>query len=359
MAVEPDPYQADPPAASLFARVAQARSRAARRRQAALVELGLDEAARLSDQIRLAVGTRLRGLVEAVARDLKHQASRLVADAGHDQADAWPATASDIVARLQTAGLLHDPILVDELVAQAQQRLIADSLPSETMGGDAPSLLVRLTEAPDRIVATAARAVLAAEGHAQAPAGHAEDYAILSHRAQERLIWMVAAAMRADHRPAADRALAQAAERMLHARDEGACFGAPALRLATAIDARPSELPVLLLECLSDRQLGLFIALLAHALRLDDRDVREIVLEPDGDRLWLALRALDLNRATIARIGWAISEADRRRDVERFADGLDAVMAIAATDATEALALLNLPRAFRTAIDRLDGTLPR
>lgn len=359
MAVEPDPYQADPPAASLFARVAQARGRAARRHRAAVAELGLDEVARLTDQIRLAVATRLRGLVEAVARDLKHQATRLAADAGHDRADPWPARTSDIIMRLHGVGALHDAALVEELVAQAHQRLIADALPNETMGGDAPSLLVRLTEAPDRIVATAARAVLAAESHAQAPAGRGEDYAILSAEAQERLIWMVAAAMRAGHHPASDRALAQAAERMRDARDEAACFGASALRLAMAIDARASELPALLLECLSDRQLGLFIALLAHALRLDDRDVREIVLEPEGDRLWLALRALDLNRATIARIGWALSEADRRRDVEGFADGLDAVMAIPASDAAEALALLKLPRAFRTAIDRLDGTLPR
>jgi len=172
-------------------------------------------------------------------------------------------------------------------------------------------------------------------------------------------VWAVAAAMRAGTIATADRALAQAAERMLDARDESERFGVPALRLAAAIDARASELPDLLLESLSDRQLGLFIAFLAHALGLDDRDIREIVLEPEGDRLWLALRALDLNRATIARIGWALSEADRRRDVEAFADGLDALMAIPAAEAAEALAMLKLPRAFRRAIDRLDGAAPR
>ena len=354
MAVDPDPYQAD-----LFARVAQARRRASRRQRAAVAELGLDEDARLSDQIRLALVARLNGLIEAIARDLKHQATRLAGDSGHDAADPWPALPSDIVQRLHMAGQLHDARLVEELLAQLRQRLIADVLPTENMGGDGPSLLVRLTEAPDRIVAAAARAVLAAESREQAAAGQGEGHSLLSAETQKRLVWAVAAAMRAGTIATADRALAQAAERMLDARDESERFGVPALRLAAAIDARASELPDLLLESLSDRQLGLFIAFLAHALGLDDRDIREIVLEPEGDRLWLALRALDLNRATIARIGWALSEADRRRDVEAFADGLDALMAIPAAEAAEALAMLKLPRAFRRAIDRLDGAAPR
>ncbi|MGE7204745.1 hypothetical protein ACQKJZ_03585 [Sphingomonas sp. NPDC019816] len=352
MAVEADPDQADRQAARWIARVAQARRRAARQRQAAALDLSLDDTERLTDRIRLTVAAHLRQLVEAIFHDLKHQATRLAVDAGHDAANFWSASAGDIVERLRDAGMLHDAPWVAEIVAQAHQRLIAAALPSEH-GGDAPSLLVRLSEAPDRIVAVAARAVLAAADHG------GERPSTLTAQTHHALVWAVAAAMRDRDHPAADRALAQAAERVLAARDESEPFGAAALRLAMAIDARPAELPDLLLESLSDRQLGLFVAFLSHALGFGDRDMREIVLEPEGDRLWLALRALDLDRVTIARIGWSLSEADRRRDIEAFADGLDDVMSIAARDAAEALAILKLPAPFRAAIDRFDGTARR
>ncbi len=88
------------------------------------------------------------------------------------------------------------------------------------------------------------------------------------------------AALRDGDDPAWDRALAQAVERVLAARDDGERPGLPAMRLAAAIDARSGELPDLLLESLSDRQLGLFVALLTHALGIEHDMVREIVLEP-------------------------------------------------------------------------------
>ncbi|QXT36515.1 hypothetical protein KV697_04070 [Sphingomonas sanguinis] len=347
MAAEPCPDHASEwQATRLSDRVSAARARAAERRRGAVLDLRLDAESRLTDQVRFEVTTRLHLLVETIARDLLQQAERAMPQ------DARSIRPDQVVRRLYRADALAEPELVDELVAQVRLHLIARALPIESMAGDAPSLLVRLTEAPDRIVAAAARAVLVAEGQAR----EAEETVGLPTRLYDRLTWTVAAALREGDDPAWDRALCQAVERMLAVRDDADRPGAATMRLAAAIDARPGELPDLLLESLSDRQLGLFVALLTHALGLEHDMVREIVLEPEGDRLWLALRALEQERPTIARIGLSLCEADGRRDVDDFAEALDAIMAIPATEARRAIASLTLPTPFRAAIERLDGT---
>jgi hypothetical protein len=172
-----------------------------------------------------------------------------------------------------------------------------------------------------------------------------------------RLVWWVAAALR--ERVAEtyegsiaplDRALSDAASRSLAAYDEGDRLEAAAMRFAAAIDAQPAELPHLLVETLEDRRIVLFVALLAHALGVGYALAREIVLDPAGDRLWLALRALELTRDTIARIGYALSEADSRRDLESFADTLDVIAAIDAGEARTALAPMKLDPDYRAAV---------
>ncbi|MCP5979030.1 hypothetical protein NL364_31520, partial [Klebsiella pneumoniae] len=76
------------------------------------------------------------------------------------------------------------------------------------------------------------------------------------------------------------------------------------------------------------RRLILFIAILGRAVDLDFTGARAIVLEPEGDRLWLALRAAALDRPTIARIALALADADPRRDIDIFAEELDAIAAV-------------------------------
>lgn len=350
MAVAPDPFDAlDWQPSRLSERVATARARASARRHGAVADLRLDDDARLTDQLRFEVRSRIEALVTTIATDLLVQVERL---GGQDEARRTPL--ADVIRRLRQAGVLYDPDLVGELIAQVRQQMLADALPIETMAGDAPSLLVRLTEAPDRIVAGAARAVLAAEGRSRTvePDGASIGLPIALRRS---LVWSVAASLRQAEDRDFDQALGQAAERVLAALGETDRPGAAMLRLAAAIDARPAELPDLLLESLSDRQLGLFIALLSHASGIDHDDVRELVIEPEGERLWLVLRALDLARAPIARIGLALSDADGRRDVERFADAIDAIMAIPVAAAQGAIASLRLPQDFRDAIARLEG----
>jgi hypothetical protein len=62
------------------------------------------------------------------------------------------------------------------------------------------------------------------------------------------------------------------------------------------------------------------------------------------------LRALEVDRASIARIGLALSEADPRRDIDAFADGLDDIAATPAPDARAALASMLLHPDYRAAM---------
>jgi hypothetical protein len=99
----------------------------------------------------------------------------------------------------------------------------------------------------------------------------------------------------------------------------------------------------------------LFAAVLAHALRIDFYAVRAMTLDSASERLWVALRALDFDRAAVARLGVALSEADPRRDVEAFADQLDMIMAVGADEARAAIAPLALPADYRAALLALKG----
>jgi hypothetical protein len=98
----------------------------------------------------------------------------------------------------------------------------------------------------------------------------------------------------------------------------------------------------------------LFIALLGHALGVPYALARDLVLDPAGERLWLALRALEIGREGVAQIGYALSEADPRRDLEKFADTLDTIAGIAPAEARAALAPLKLDPDYRAALIALE-----
>ena len=225
---------------------------------------------------------------------------------------------------------------------------------------DRPSLLVRLAEVDDGVVAAAARALLSAEArHRQAIDQGSAAANMLPAERHHQLVWWVAASIRegqiakAGEDASVDRAIVEAAQRSLAAHDEGQRSEVLAARLATAIDARADEIGELLVEALGDRRLILCAALLGRAVDLDFEAARAILLEPEGDRLWLALRAAALDRPTIARIALALAEADPRRDIEAFADDLDAIAAVPVEAARSALAPLTLHHDLRLAIDAL------
>ena len=69
--------------------------------------------------------------------------------------------------------------------------------------------------------------------------------------------------------------------------------------------------------------------------------------------MWLLLRALELDRASIARIGLALCDADPRRDLDLFADTLDGIASVEPASARHALAPLLLHRDYRAALTAL------
>lgn len=356
MSVGPDPLRDTiSPRASAVARAEQARTRAEARLAGTIADFFLDADSRLDERTRLTLAHVLRGIVEAIEADIRRHAARLLSG---DTAVAEAILAgAGVMARLTRSGVLRDDELMDELIARVRHDLIADALPVAIAGPDAASLLVRLAGAPDSVVASAANALLASESRRRAAnengtVAGSELPADLHHR----LVWWIAAAIRAGDEPTAetDRAITEAAERSLAAHDEGDRPEAVATRLAAAIDARPNELASLLVEAIGDRRLALFVAVLARAIGVAFDQARAITLEPEGDRLWLALRAADLDRPTIARIGLALSDADPRRDIEAFADALDAIADVAVEDARAGIAPLALNRDFRAAMRALD-----
>jgi hypothetical protein len=345
------PARSDNVTPSATERAAAARLRASERLAVAMADVFLPEDARLDDRTRLALADRLGRLVGGLEAELRRQAARLLAARGAEAAAAslQGSRAGLALERLTRAGLLRDEALVEELLAQTQLALTAQAMPAA--GGEDASLLVRLAAVPDRVVAAAAQALLVADSREEA---------MLPAELHHRLVWQVAAAIRPDPSDAeTDRAIAEAATRSLAAYDEGERPEAVAARLAAAIDARPDELAPLLLEALGDRRPGLFTAVLAQAVGIDTAQLRTVVLEPEGERLWLALRAARLDRQTIARIALTLADADPRRDIEGFADQLDRIAAVEPADARLALAPETLNPAFRAAIGALARSIAR
>jgi len=322
-----------------------------------ITDFFLPDDSRLDERARLLLGSVLGSIVGAVEADVRRHAARLLSGRGADRkADALLAARTDVLARLSAAGLLRDSELMEELLGRVRAELLADALPVAIDMPDAPSLLVRLTALPDTVVAAAATALLVQENRRGNLVEHKHAVgAELPAELHHRLVWWVAAAIREGVAADADtdRAIGEAAQRSLAAHDESERVEAVAVRLAAAIDPLPDEVPVLMVEAIGDRRLSLFIAVLARALDIDFDAARALVIEPRGERLWPALRAVGLDRPSIARIALSLADADPRRDIEQFADQLDGIAAIAAEAARAALAPLSLPRSFRSAIRAL------
>lgn len=334
-----------------------ASARADARLEAAIADFFLPDAARLDERTRLLLAAALGRVVAAIDADIRRHAARLLSSRGAvRKAERLLATDVDVLARLTESGLLRDSELMEELIGRVRADMLADALPGSFDQPGRPSLLVRLGELPDSVVAAAATALLTQENlRAGAGEGGVASGGDLPAELHHRLVWWIAAVVHegADADPDIDRAIGEAAQRSLAAHDESERVEAVAARLAAAIDPLPEEVPPLLVEAIGDRRLSLFTAVLARAIDVDFEAARTLIIELGGERLWPALRAVGLDRTAIARIALSLADADPRRDIERFADQLDDIAAIDGEAARAALAPLSLPRSFRSAIRAL------
>ena len=330
------------PVDALLARVARAAAQDAVRIDAAINDFFLAEDDRLDDRVRARMAALLAGSIERIEQAILAYAAR----------QTGLPLSGGVHRRLTESGLLRDHLLGEHLIGAARLALMGEALAAGVPQSERSDLLVRLCSVRDGVVASAASALLAAINRARSDGGDALPPAV-----HARLVWWVAAALHENAAgEAAARALAEGATRSLDAHDEGSTVRALANRLVAAIDARPAELGGLLIETLADARPLLFVAALAHAARLAPADASAILLDPADERLWVTLRALELDRATIARIGLLLCESDPRRDVEAFAEQIDTIMAVDAGTAAAALDLLRLPSEFRNAQRILAGS---
>ncbi|WP_066649073.1 MULTISPECIES: DUF2336 domain-containing protein [Sphingomonas] len=349
-----------PDASRLLARGAADDVRARRRIVAASADLHLDETERLDDRYRTALHHMIAALVALIETDLRQYAARqLVARGMPEPALAMSEATLMADGALRDAGLLDDPDFMRAMLGRTGLALLAERLPLATAANDRPSLLVRLAEHRDGVVAAAAKALLAADARRREAVDGAAPRNDIAAEQQHQLVWWTAAAIHRDFAETCesmadfDRALTEAATRALSVHDEAERAEAAAMRLVAMLAPQPGERADLLYEALADRRPALFVAVLAQALELDFDQVRDVVIDPDSDRLWVMLRAAALERDTIARLGLALCEAMPGRDVEAFADRLDTIMAVTPVAAEAALAPLRRHTDLRTALARM------
>lgn len=330
-------------------------ARAAAHARSRLADFVSDASARLDDQLRALLHHQIAGLIATIEATLREETGRLLLARGErDAAAQLAAEAHNAYARLAAAGRLAEPALVAELIARLRHDLIAERLPLRVGTEDEASLLVRLVDVADGAVSAAAGALLRADSRRREALAMTDvDRSELPAELHQQLVWRVAAAIRGVGGAAIDRALTEAAARVLATYDEGDRAEALSMRLAIAIDARPNELPALLEEAIGDRRLSLVVAVLACASSLSFAQVRALMVEPEDERWWLLLRAIDLDPLTIARLALALAEADPYRAYDDLPALLDAANAVAVGDARAAMATLRLPDDFRMAVEEL------
>lgn len=338
MAAGSPPSLSDP--AALLAYAATRGMRAQARRAPPADTLFAPPQQQLDDRTRVALSDRIERLVRTAADALSEAAAvRLEADAAPTLATAIRADAAGVWQRLVAVPALWDEALLAELLADTRLALLAAGLPMRApFHPDQPSLIARLAHSDDGAIAEAAKLLLLHGSDADTVPAH-------------KLWWPVAAALRVgatdpDEVALVDRALTSAVEE-LRGQDADA---PPAARLARALRRDSATLPELIEQALADQRLELAVALIADAAGLGVRAVRDLVLDCDPTPLCMVLRALDLPRATLARVGFALCEADPVRDLDFFADVLDAASAVPLQQAWQAVAAMALPAGYRAAV---------
>jgi hypothetical protein len=358
-----DPCEADASAVTLLDHVAMAERAGHRRLRAAADQFFLSDQARIDDRTAARLDAMMRATVAVVEAGIRDHAARLLTSRGEQALGQALRAADDRFDRVHAAGLFRDPALFGELLARVRMDAIARALPVELPDGkERPTMVARLAHAGDRLVAAAAVAMLAAQVRRGSGDDRHAAAVDLIRPLHARVAWWVAAALRDSvtagaQMAALDAALAESVRRALDPQGDVLPLEVAAMRLAQAIDAREDELPALLTEAIGDRRLVLFVALIAQASGLAFDRVRDLVIDTDGARLWVVLRALNIDRPTIARIGFALAEAEPIRDLEGFAGRIDTIMAITPAAARAALAPMALDADYHAAMLAL-GTAP-
>ncbi|MEA3008424.1 MAG: hypothetical protein QOJ91_116 [Sphingomonadales bacterium] len=318
---------------------------------AAIADLALPEAFRLSDRQRLTVSHLLRRLVGDVEDELR---SALAADfPGDDDAGLRAALSSASLAIalpvLEGGGALADPGLFALLLRRTEEHRLARAAPEH-------HLLTELAGDEDPAVAAAAVSLLIADSR-RVDAFHEPLMASgdLPAEIAHGLAWTVAAALRtylvARHAvapAAADAAVTAATAALLGRYDEGAGADALARRLALRLEERGRLDEAFLVRAAGEGALPLLLAGLSLRTGLEPQALWELLSDASGRGPAIVLRAAHLERETAASV--LLHLAGRE---EAVAAQLEYYDSLEPAQARHHMLLWSLDPAYRAALARL------
>jgi hypothetical protein len=318
---------------------------------AAIADLALPEAFRLSDRQRVTVAHLLRRLIGDIEDELR---SALADHFGRDEDMALRAALSSAslpiaVPVLEGGGALADPGLFASLLRRAEEHRLARAAPEHR-------LLTELAGDSDPAVAAAAVSLLIADSR-RLDAFHEPLVASgdLPAEIAHGLAWTVAAALRtyliARHAvtpAAADGAVTSATSALLGRYDEGAGEDALARRLALRLEERARLDDDLLVRAAAEGALPLLLACLSLRTGLDPQALWELLSDSTGRGPAIVLRAAHLDREAAASI--LLHLAGRE---EAVGAQLDLYDALDGSQARHHILLWSLDPAYRAAVARL------
>lgn len=282
----------------------------------AATDLLLPSQARLTEWQRLTAAALLVRLVRTVEDDLRARLADRFGD--HDALHAALSSAHVAIAQplLERAQVLRDAELGTILVRRVEEhRFWKDNGADEAPG----ELLLDLVRDGDPGIARQAMSLMIARSRRfdqfnEPVMGQTE----LPAETQHRLIWMIAAALRQymvqQHglpSGRADEAIAAAAADLIATYDEGESLEAACMRLARLL-ARAGRLDApMLVRCLEDGLLPLFVAGIGVLCALDYSASWEVLSDPRGWGPALLLRAARIERDHAAAILFILNSRGR------------------------------------------------
>lgn len=326
----------------------------------AAADLDLPEGSRLTEWQRVTASSLITRLVRSIEEDLRAVlAHSLITEPVLNAALVSPRV-EIALPMLDRAHMLRDPELGALLVRRAEEHRHWKEH-SGPAGEDAIGALLR--DEDGKVAAEAMAYLIARSRRFDRFHDPVMGSADLPAELHQRLVWMIAAALRSylvqQHGLAsgvADAAISAAAAAQAAAHDEGQSLEASAMRLAQALSAAGRLDGVALADLLDQGQLGLFIAGVALICGVEQGAAWEVLCDPRGRGAALLLRAGGVDRSAAARIFLAMAaggpflagpEGDRAAlQLEEF-DSMDGA------GAAETLILWRADPGYRAAIARL------
>lgn len=330
---------------------AQLLASARARVSAAMADLALPEALRLSDRQRVTLAHLLRRLIGDIEDELRSALAAHFSGAGAEAVAAALSSAHVAIADpvLERGGGPGDPALFALLLRRGEEHRLARAAPERR-------LLTELAGDSDEAVAAAAVSLLVAESRRLDAFGEpllasGDLPAELTHA----LAWTIAAALRAyliaQHEidPAeCDAAVAAAVTAYLRGYDEGVGADSVARRLALRLRERGRLDDALIERTAAEGALPLFLAALSLRTGLDSQALWELLPDTTGRGPVIALRAAEVERPAAAAI--LLHLAGREEPVPPQLDLYDS---LSPAEAARAALLWRLDPAYRSAVARL------